>query len=279
MRKTGKIIVAQFSEFGKNERTFIIFLMGAAVACYFISQFLRFANTITLAVNPVECYIINGSCRESFTCVFLFGALLLTFDMPYFSNRSVYEIARVGKQQWLVSKILFLVLEILLYNLFIFAITFLLSLFFTKKLVWGIWSPTMKCLTESGAFANNFDLYFPYQDYTTAVSPWTAVWITFLLNSAYCLVLALIIMNCNILLGGTKGWPIGIGVHVLNYVVSNNGHGVLFRFAFSLLDCALPAHQFFNKSFSDFFLSGILFGSIIFALLLPIKWLRKRLVL
>lgn len=280
MKKIVKIIVAQFSEFWKNERAFIVILMGAAFACYFNSQFLRFANTMSLALNPVECYIINGSSRRSFTCIILFGVLLLTFDVPYFSDRSIFEISRVGKRQWLVSKTLFLFLEIFLYNLFIFAVTIALSLFSTNSLVWDAWSPAMKHLTMSGTVGmNTFDLYFPYREFTAALSPWMATWITFLFNSAYCLVLVLIMMDCNILLGGTKGWPIGVGIHILGYVVSNNGHGVLFRYAFSLLDCAFPAHQFSSTSSSEVFFSGIIFFIVIIELLLPVKWLGKRLVL
>lgn len=280
MKKAGKIIAAQFGELWKKEKVFAVILVGVVFICYYGNRFLRFSNTMALALNPVECYIINGSSRSNFTCITLFEILFLTFDAPYWEERSIYEIARVGKQQWLRSKTLFLFFEVALYNLFILVLSFILSLFSANSIVWNVWSPAMKKLTESGTFAlNNFGLYFPYRDFTAVASPWMAAWITYLFNSAYCLILALIMMNCNILLGGMKGWPIGVGVHILGYVVSNNGHGVVFQYEFSLLDCAFPAHQFSVSSSSKAIFSGIIFTFIIFGLLLPIKKLGKRLIL
>lgn len=271
-----KIIAAQFSELGKNERAIAVILAGAALSCYFSGQFLRMANTALLPVNPVESYVVSGSSRNNFTCAILFGVMLLTFDAPFFTDRSIYEIAIVGKHQWLVSKILFLFLEVLLYNLFIFGFTVVVSLLSAYSLIWTSWSPAMNLLTESGQIISG--IYFSFPDFTAAVSPWTAAWMTYLLNSGYCLVLALVMMICNILLGSTKGWPIAAGIHILGYVVGNNGNGVVFQFSFSLLDCALPAHQFSSTSNMDVIDSAIIFAVILLGLLLPSKWFRKRLI-
>ena len=279
MKHTCKIISAQFSEFGKSEKLIAAMIMGAAFACYYSCQFLRFANAASVPVNPVECYIINGSGRNHFTCTVLFSILLMTFDAPFFSERSVYEIARVGKKQWLASKTVSVFLEILAYNLLIFLITAALSLFCAENYVFGSWSPAMSRLAEAGIISlGGLHIYFPYSDFIDSLSPTAAVSVTYLLNSAYCLVLSLVMMNCNILLGRATGWIVGAVIHILGYVVSNNGHGVLFRFAFSLLDCALPAHQFSKATPSKAIASGIIFVIIIVGLLLPAKWLWKRLV-
>lgn len=277
MKKTGKIISAQFSELGKSEKFFVVLLMGVGFALYFSNPFLRFANTCSLSIHPAESYIISGSTRNSFTCMTLFGVMLLTFDAPFFSDRSIYEIARVGKGQWLVSKVLFLFLVTLLYNLLIFAVSVVLSLFSAHALAWNDWSSAMQKLTQIQVV--NSQLSFSYPDFISAVSPWMAAGITWLLNSAYCLVLALIMMDCNILWGGTKGWPIAAGIHILGFAIKNNAF--LLRdlgITFSLSECALPAQQF-GPSSSEVLYSAFYFTIIILGLLIPSKWLKRRLVL
>lgn len=208
-----------------------------------------------------------------------FPLMLLTFDAPFFSDRSVYEIVRVGKRPWLTSKILFVVLEILMYQLLVFGFSVLLSFCSARTMVWKGWSPAMEYLTGDGwqLVASRFQLSFPYPGFTQALSPWGAVGSTILFNGAYCLVLALVMVNCNILLKDTKGWVIAAAIHILGYVIRNNGRGILFRFGFSLLNCALPAWQFSGSSHGDAIVSGITFA-VLLLLLLPIRTLERRLM-
>lgn len=281
MKNTSKLIEAQFCERVKSEKTFAIILMGVALACYYSSFFLRFVNTVSLPINLAECYIINGSCRNSFTCTVLFGSLLLTSDAPYYSDRSIYEIARVGKQRWIISKILFLFFEVFLYNLIIFTATAIISLLSANDIVVNDWSTAMEWLVESGrTYAlNNFGLSFPFQKFITTVPLWLAVCITYVLNSSYCLVLALAMMLCNTIWNGSRGWVIAVAIHILGYIISNNGHDVVFHFAFSLLDCALPAPQFSDYSWKSIINSTITFVIIITLLAVLTKRAGKRLIL
>lgn len=270
MKNTGKLLGAQWCEFQKSEKIIGAILLGAALSSYFGSLYYRFANEAAMAVNPMESYIINGSSKANFTCTVLFPLMLLTFDAPFFSDRSIYEISRVGRKQWLTAKICFLILEVLCYNLFCLGISVLFSLFSVKTLVWGQWSDAMLRLVRSGG---GIFLNFPYPDFLSALSPITGALITLVFNSAYCLVLALIMVMCNILLGSTRGWPIAMVIHILGYVIGNNGHGVVFNFGLSLLGWAMPAGQG-----SDLLAPGILFAAILLALLLAVRKTEKRLV-
>ena len=274
-----KLLAAQASEHAKSEKSLAVILLGVGMVCYFGSRYFRFANLNTMADNPVESFIILGSDQRSFTCVTFFPLMLLTFDAPFFSDRSVYEIVRVGKYRWLTSKILFVVLEILMYQLLVFGFSVLLSFCSARTMVWKGWSPAMEYLTGDGwqLVASRFQLSFPYPEFLQDLSPWGAVGITSLFNGAYCLVLALVMISCNILLKDTKGWVIAAAIHILGYVIRNNGRGILFRFGFSLLNCALPAWQFSGNSYGDAIVSGVTFAVLIL-LLLPIRTLERRLM-
>lgn len=278
MNKTCKIVFAQLLEQGKNQRTFAALLLGAALVCYYSSGFLRFANAAVRPVNLLECYIINGSCRNNFTCITLFVCLMLTFDAPFLSQRSIYEIARVGRQKWFTAQLFVLFLEVLGYNLLVLAFTALLTLCSANSLVLGEWSSAMEWLTGPGQVSalNIYGLYFPYQELLTILSPWAAARLTLLLNSGYCMVLILVMMNCNLFLGSSKGWVAAAGIHILGYVVSNNGGGVVFGFDFSLLDCALPAHQFSGESNMEAVRSAIMFAVLVLGLMLLTRRLGKR---
>lgn len=274
-----KLLAAQGAEHAKSEKFLAVILLGVGMVCYFGSRYFRFANLNTMTVNPVESFIILGSDQRSFTCVTFFPLMLLTFDAPFFSDRSVYEIVRVGKRPWLTSKILFVVLEILMYQLMVFGFSVLLSFCSARTMVWKGWSPAMEYLTGDGwqLVASRFQLSFPYPGFTQALSPWEAVGVTSLFNGAYCLVLALVMISCNILLKDTKGWVIAAAIHILGYVIHNSGSGILFRFGFSLLNCALPAWQFSGSSHGDAIVSGITFA-VLLLLLLPIRTLERRLM-
>ena len=91
------------------------------------------------------------------------------------------------------------------------------------------------------------------------------------------MVLALVMISCNILLKDTKGWVIAAAIHILGYVIHNSGRGILFRLGFSLLNCALPAWQFSGSSHGDAIVSGITFA-VLLLLLLPIRTLERRLM-
>lgn len=278
--KKSMLISAQFSEFLSTEKNLAVFFLGAVLSLYYSNFYLRFSNFIGKSVNPLECYIVIGSSKVPFTCCILLCLLLLTFDMPNFSGRSTLEIVRVGKKDWLTSKISFLLLLVLLYSTFSLLITVLISVASSNLLIWGEWSGTMNELIGPGKTValNRFRLFFDYPTFIKNCSVWRAATITFLFNYAYCLVLALIMMFGNIMLNSTKGWIIAIGIHVLNFVISNNGNGVIFNFSFSLLDCALPAGQFGTSTSTNVAISTIAFAALIYFLLLPTKWLQKRLV-
>lgn len=274
-----KLLAAQVSEHAKSEKSLAMILLGVGMVCYFGNRYFRFANLNSMAVNPVESFVILGSDQRSFTCVTFFSLMLLTFDAPFFSDRSVYEIVRAGKHRWLTSKILFVVLEILMYQLLVFGFSVLLSVCSARTMVWKGWSPAMEYLTGGGwqLAASKFQLTFFYPGFTHALSPLGAVGVTILFNGAYCLVLTLVMVNSNILLKDTKGWVIAAAIHILGYVINNNGSGILFRFGFSLLNCALPAWQFSGSSYVNAIVSGVTFAVLIL-LLLPIRTLERRLI-
>lgn len=274
-----KLLAAQVSEHAKSEKSLAVILLGVGMVCYFGSRYFRFANQNAMAINPVESFIILGSGQQSFTCVTFFALMLLTIDAPYFSDRSIYEIVRVGKHRWLTSKIQFVVLEILIYQLLVFVFSVLLSFCSARALMWKGWSPAMKYLVgDNWQLASiQFQLSFPYPGFTQALSPWIAVWVTILYNGAYCLVLVSVMVNCNILLKDTKGWVVAVAIHILGYVIYNNGSGTLFRFGFSLLKCALPAWQFSDSSYGNAIVSGIVFALLI-RMFFRIRTLERGLV-
>ncbi len=274
-----KLLSAQVSEAARSERALAALLLGVGMVCYFCSGYLRFANTCAKAVHPVESYIILGSQTKSFTCAVFMPLMLLTFDAPCLSERSVYEIVRVGKKRWLRAKIQFLVLEVVVYQLLILGFSMLLTVCSARELVGRDWSPAMDYLTGAaqGLARREFNLYFPYPEMMQSLSPWASAGVTFLLNGAYCLVLALVMVHCNILLKDTRGWVVAAGIHILGFVISHNG-GLFFRLDFSLLECALAAWQLAANSWRYAALSGAVFAGALAVLLLPLGKLEKWLI-
>lgn len=280
MSKIRKLLSAQFSEFWTSEKTTAIFLLGAALAVFFSRNYLRFANYVSKPINPVESYLIIGSDLVYFTCVVVLGLMALTFDIPYFTQRSVLEIVRTGKTNWIVSRVLFLILQVVLYNVFILGVTSLLSVVSANGLTWGQWSDSMHALVgpNKAVALNRFNLAWDYTGFLSSCSIWTALLLTILLNSAYCIILSLIVMIGNILLGNTKGWMAAAGVHIIGFSIIKNGTGTLYRVSFSLLNCARPAVLFGAAHGMDVRKAGITFALLVGGLLLPVRWLGKRLV-
>lgn len=275
MKTMGNLLSAQAGELLQSHRAAAVALLGVGMSCYYSGSYLQFANKAALAVHPLEAFIINGSCRNSFTCVTLFPLLLLCFDAPYLSDRSPYEIARVGKGRWLRAKLAFLALAAVGYCLYLLAVSAVLTVFSTRSLCWTLWSPAMELLTKLNSVTTG-GLYFYFPGLTEGTSPLGAAALTVLLNAAYCLVLCLIITLCNVLGGGARGWIAAAAVHIVNFVMINNG-GFLFRLDFSLLEEAFPATSVGGGYGGAAVPCGIFLG-LLLALGAGILAARKRLI-
>ena len=153
--------------------------------------------------------------------------LILLSDHPKLNGNSLFYISRIGKRNWLCGQILFLIMAI---GTFMAAILGS-SILFSDGRFGESWSDAV---TKYGARfpdeAYNFDSKLLPSNLYNQIPMITAVVQTFVLMSAYLLVLALTIYVLKILFNNSSGLAAAVGVIALGSVTTSLGTGLRWAF-------------------------------------------------
>ena len=153
--------------------------------------------------------------------------LILLSDYPKLGGSSLFCISRIGKRNWLCGQILFLIMAI---GTFMAAILGA-SILFSGGRFGDNWSDAVtKYNARFPAEAHNFDSELLPSNLYNQIPMITAAVQTFVLMSAYLLVLSLVIYALKILFCNSSGLAAAVGVIALGSVTASLGTGLRWAF-------------------------------------------------
>lgn len=250
-------------------------LIGIAICIAPIHNYLSFAEVSVSTHHVLEPFILIGSTVMQFTGIAI-GWLIAVLGAPFITERTTYEILRVGRKCYLAERIWFIILLSMMYLIGITAATCLLGLIRGNTIWVNEWSPAMRTLAErQPAFAiTTFKLHFPYPQYINMLSPYAAAALTLLLNWGYLTILGLVALLINSFVKPVVGVIAAFAVHIAGYLIYTNAYLGLPQQA-SLLVCAMPAYYFGNSDMK-LYLTLTAYAAIILGISLTIRGLHRR---
>lgn len=236
------------------------FCLGVGISIFNAAKYCNFSSFIGQKVHMLESYVIIGSTGSFFIGVLL-GNLLLLSDAPFVNQLTIYEIAAIGKKEWIKSRIIYLLITSFIYISLVVFSTIVFSLLVCGITFENEWSISIKQLAEKQPqFASiSFGISFPYPNYINHTSPYLAFILTLLYNWAYMALIGLIILCVNLLTNQNIGWIIAISIHIAGYIIYANG-GFYAPLRFSPFCWALPAIYFDQMSKMSFVITFCLFS-------------------
>ena len=275
MRSTLLLLRHHLRSCRSDLRLWASLLIGIAMCVSPIHNYLSFAEVSASTHHVLEPFILIGSTVAQFTRIVL-GWLVAVLGAPFISERTTYEILRVGRKRYLTERIWFIILLSMMYLIGTTAATCLLGLMRGNTIWINEWSPAMRTLAErQPAFAiTTFRLHFPYPHYITALSPYAAAILTLLLNWSYLTILGLVALVINSFIKPVVGVIAAFAVHIAGYLIYTNAY-LGMPLQFSLLVCAMPAYYFGNSDM-NLYLTLAAYAAIILGIALTIRGLHRR---
>ena len=228
---------------------------------------MRFFIFLGSRVQIFESYIFIGSSPWLFIGVLL-GNLILVSDSPFITSLTAYEIAKIGREKWLWSRIVYF-----FFTCFIYLLILILATAVFAALSYGIefgneWSDSFRMLAEKNPdFAvRSFGIIFPYPEFTAQTTPYTAIILTIFFNWFYIVLIGLFIFCVNLLSNQNLGWIVGSGIHIAGYIVNVN-LGFFYDIRLSPLCWAMPVNYFVEANRMSAHVYAALFLFLIITLL------------
>ena len=219
MRFSKMLLLAQIKGWCRGGRQAAGLLLGLALVFNNLSKYVNFANAVGIPVNPLEGFIFIAS-HEHFVNGLILGAIVLLSDLPFLTDRSRYEIIRIGRGAYLRGQLTYIATAVLIYMLVMAAGSVLMLSFMVPCTFGGRYSRCMEMLAlEQPEFVlREFHIIFPYSEFITAMPPAAAFVTSFLLNAIYLTLLFYIAFYFGIMYKNAVGWAVGIGIHIAGYV-------------------------------------------------------------
>ena len=194
--------VAQYNFRGwhKNPRILLTFAL-AFVLCFLLSdKAVRFAVEYGTTMQLVEAFVWTFGDSNSILLSSLL-LLLLFADMPFITSGTPFYLMRINRRTWVAGQALYIAVATLLYLLFILAATSLVCM--RQSFIGNMWSETAAILGYSGAGQR---VALPALVKTLEMSrPYQCMGTIFLLMLLYTLLLAFVMLLCNLWKGQRAG--------------------------------------------------------------------------
>ncbi len=194
--------VAQYNFRGwhKNPRILLTFAL-AFVLCFLLSdKAVRFAVEYGTTMQLVEAFVWTFGDSNSILLSSLL-LLLLFADMPFITSGTPFYLMRIDRRTWVAGQALYIAVATLLYLLFILAATSLVCM--RQSFIGNMWSETAAILGYSGAGQR---VALPALVKTLEMSrPYQCMGTIFLLMLLYTLLLAFVMLLCNLWKGQRAG--------------------------------------------------------------------------
>ena len=284
-RQVCSVASYNFRGWRRNPRVIITFAL-AFILCFLLSdKAVNFAKDNKTTMQIVEAFIwtfddSNSILLTSLLTIFLFS------DMPFISSGTPFYLMRINRKTWLNGQVLYIVLATGIYMAFILAATSLVCM--SNSFIGNKWSLTAAILGYSGA-GNAVALPSVVKTMEMS-SPYVCMATIFLLMLFYALLMALIMLTCNILKGQLAGTISVFVFSLFGVVLQPKVIAALFSLPASLMykanvaagwlsplnQAAYHAHNFGYDLLPRLWQSYVIFGVlIILFFLLALRSVRK----
>ena len=172
----------QFGTWLGSARTITAFLVCAAASLLDSVNLMQFARASGDPLNIFEPFIYNSSTLHIATLMFL-GLMLLFADAPFTEQSAMYSLVRCSRVQWVVGKLMYILLSCAVYYIFSLAVT---VIFFSPNAFAGnVWSAPFYELVMRDAAASSYHITVDPKLFMPAVTPYLAAFYALALNLGY----------------------------------------------------------------------------------------------
>ena len=159
----------QFGTWLGSARTITAFLVCAAASLLDSVNLMQFARASGDPLNIFEPFIYNSSTLHIATLMFL-GLMLLFADAPFTEQSAMYSLVRCSRVQWVVGKLMYILLSCAVYYIFSLAVT---VIFFSPNAFAGnVWSAPFYELVMRDAAASSYHITVDPKLFMPAVTPY-----------------------------------------------------------------------------------------------------------
>ena len=154
MKQCLSVMRWQFGTWLGSARTVTAFLVCAAASLLDSVNLMQFARASGDPLNIFEPFIYNSSTLHVATLMFL-GLMLLFADAPFTEQSAMYSLVRCSRVQWVVGKLMYILLSCAVYYIFSLAVT---VIFFSPNAFAGnVWSaPFYELVMRDGGFVLSY---------------------------------------------------------------------------------------------------------------------------
>lgn len=200
LRRSLAVTTYNFRQWNKNPRIFITFGL-AFVLCFLLSdKAVRFAREYETTMQIVEAFVWTFGDSNSILLSSLL-LLLLFADMPFLSPGTPFYLSRINRRTWMIGQALYVAIATGVYLVFILISTALVCM--ENSFIGNMWSETAAILGYSGA---GKAVALPALVKTLEMSrPYECMLTIFLLMLLYTLLMAFVMLACNIWKGQLAG--------------------------------------------------------------------------
>lgn len=218
------VTLYNFRQWRKNPRIFITFGL-AFVLCFLLSEkAVKFAREYETTMQIVEAFVWTFGDSNSILLSSLL-LLLLFADMPFLSAGTPFYLVRIARKTWMMGQALYVAMATSAYLLFILASTAIVCM--ENSFTGNMWSETAAILGYSGAgkavalpaLVKTLEMSRPYECMATI----------FLLILLYTLLMAFIMLFCNIWKGQLAGIAGALGFSLYGFLLNPQTIKAIFR--------------------------------------------------
>ena len=182
MKQCLSVMRWQFGTWLGSARTITAFLVCAAASLLDSVNLMKFARASGDPLNIFEPFIYNSSTLHIATLMFL-GLMLLFADAPFTEQSAMYSLVRCSRVQWVVGKLMYILLSCAVYYIFSLAVT---MIFFSPNAFAGnVWSAPFYELVMRDAAASSYHITVDPKLFMPAVTPYLAAFYALALNLGY----------------------------------------------------------------------------------------------
>jgi len=216
MKQCLSVMRWQFGTWLGSARTITAFLVCAAASLLDSVNLMQFARASGDPLNIFEPFIYNSSTLHIATLMFL-GLMLLFADAPFTEQSAMYSLVRCSRVQWVVGKLMYILLSCAVYYIFSLAVT---VLFFSPNAFAGnVWSAPFYELVMRDAAASSYHITVDPKLFMPVVTPYLSAFYALVLNLGYGFFCGLLLFLINLSGSRVLGFAVLSAQHIISYLI------------------------------------------------------------
>lgn len=190
-RKKTTNLVFDLIEHFKQIKVIIVLILTIIISIMYGSDLLLSASLTKSPLNAIDSFLLMLNSSYTVLCLTA-GILLINSNAPFYTNTQPYVIVRLGRRNWLISKLKLLCSNVLVFLAFVLAVSIITIA--GHAYLGNLWSIPLKSITSgmNSFIPNGFPI-----DVISLYSPFECLFHSFALLLLYFIFLSLIIMFIN----------------------------------------------------------------------------------